>query len=33
MIRTVTPHRTAETRRLEPTPMIAPLSTCVVVTG
>ena len=33
MIRTVTPHRTAETRRLEPTPMIAPLSTCVVETG
>ena len=33
MIRTVTPHRTAETRRLEPTPMIAPLITCVVETG
>ena len=32
-IRAVIPHRTAETRWLEPTPMIAPLITCVVETG
>ena len=32
-IRAVTPQRTAETRWLEPTPMIAPLITCVVETG
>lgn len=29
----VTPQRTAETRWLAPTPMIEPLTTCVVETG
>src|SRR5215213_9491563 len=32
-IRAATPQRTAETRWLDPTPMIAPLMTCVVDTG
>src|SRR5262245_51134072 len=32
-IRAVTPQRTAETRWLAPTPMIAPLTTWVVETG
>ncbi len=32
-IRRVTPQRTAVARRAEPTPEIAPVMTCVVLTG
>src|SRR5437016_4090591 len=29
----VTPHRTADSRRVDPTPMMAPVMVCVVLTG
>src|SRR3954464_1642619 len=32
-IRPATPQRTADRRRIEPTPMIAPVMVCVVLTG
>ena len=32
-IRRATPHRTAESRFVAPTPMIAPVIVCVVLTG
>jgi hypothetical protein len=32
-IRPATPHRTAESRFVEPTPMIDPVMVCVVLTG
>ena len=32
-IRPATPHRTADSRLIDPTPMIAPVIVCVVLTG
>ena len=32
-IRPATPQRTADRRRIDPTPMIAPVIVCVVLTG